>query len=92
MQLQLTLGSQFVWALVRPLGKEYVKVTNSEKGYQNVNLILTQASPGPVKVRLEDFPVWAQMQIKSAVRSGQLINTGDKIDAAPESAPVSKPT
>lgn len=82
MQLELSLGTQFVWALVEPRGKEFIKVTRKEKGYQEVNLILTQSHPGPVKIHLEDFPAWAQKQIKAAVRSGQLINTGDKIESA----------
>lgn len=81
MQLELSLGNQFVWALCEPHAKEFIKVTRAELGFQQANLILSQANPGPVKIHLEDFPTWAQLQIKSAVRSGQLVNTGDKIDA-----------
>lgn len=92
MQLQLSLGSQFVWALVHPHAKEYVKISESEIGYQDVNLILTQANPGPVKIALEDYPTWAQAQIKTAVRSGQLINTGDTIDEVLEPVAVAKST
>lgn len=84
MQLELSLGNQFIWALVHPTAREHVKITNGEPGYQDINLMFSQSYPGPVKVHMEDFPVWAQVQIKTAVKSGQLINTGDKIDAVIE--------
>ena len=82
-RLSLTLGDQFVWALVQPVATEYIKEA-SEPGYQALNLILTQSNPGPVEIELDDYPKWAQTQIKSAIQSGQLINTGDKISKALE--------
>ena len=91
MQLQLSLGNQFVWALCEPRAKEFIKVTRLEPGYQECNLILTQAHPGPIDIDLDHFPGWAQLQIKSAIRSGQLINTGDKIDAVAVAQVVENP-
>ena len=41
---------------------------------------MSQGDSAPVEVNLEDYPNWAQKQILTAIRSGQLINTGDKID------------
>lgn len=83
-RLNLSLGNQIVWALVQPMAVEYIK-DSPEPGYQSVNLILSQSSPGPVDVELEDYPKWAQLQIQTAIQSGQLINTGDKISRALES-------
>lgn len=82
-RLSLSLGNQIVWALVQPVATEYIK-DSPEPGYQSVNLILSQSNPGPVEVVLEDYPSWAQEQIQSAVESGQLIHTGDKISRALE--------
>jgi hypothetical protein len=88
-RLSLSLGNQIVWALVQPLAMEYIKEA-SEPGYQSVNLILTQSNPGPTDVDLEKYPKWAQLQIHSAIQSGQLINTGDKISKALEPEEVEK--
>lgn len=82
-RLELSLGNQFVWALVEPLAKEYIKDTE-ELGYQNTNLILSQGNPGPVEVELEKLPEWAKIQVITAIKSGQLINTGDKITKVSE--------
>ena len=91
MELQLSLGNQFVWALVNPLGKGFIKETRHERGFQEVNLIFTQSQPGPVKIYLDDYPAWAQTQIKSAIRSGQLRSTGAKIDTVLEPKTLEKP-
>lgn len=92
MRLELSLNKKhFVWALVHPMSREHIKITNNERGYQKVNLIFTQQYPGPVEVELEDFPTWAQKQILSAVKSGQLINTGDKIEPVLEPEKLDKP-
>lgn len=90
-RLQLTLGNQFIWALVEPLAKEYIKEAD-EVGYQSTNLILTQSNPGPVEVELEALPKWARVQVITAIKSGQLVNTGDKIFKAsePQIQPVQK--
>jgi hypothetical protein len=88
-RLSLSLGNQIVWALVQPLAMEYIKEA-PEPGYQSVNLILTQSNPGPTEIELESYPQWAQLQIHSAIQSGQLINTGDKISEALEPEEVEK--
>jgi hypothetical protein len=82
-RLELSLGNQFVWALVEPLSKEFIKDVQ-ELGYQRTNLILSESNPGPVKIELETLPAWAKAQVITAIKSGQLINTGDKIVRALE--------
>jgi hypothetical protein len=81
-RLELSLGDQFIWALVEPLGKEYIKSAD-EPGYQGLNLILSQDNPGPISIELEALPSWAKTQVLTAIKGGQLINTGDKISQVP---------
>jgi hypothetical protein len=81
MSLKLSLSKdRFLWALVHPLGKNFIK-PSVEPGYQEVNLILSQSNPGPIAIDLEDYPDWARKQIVTAVKGGQLLNTGDKLEA-----------
>jgi hypothetical protein len=82
-RLQLSLGEQFVWALVQPMTKGFIKETD-EFGFQETQLILSQAQPGPVEIVYEDLPQWAQIQVVHAIRSGQLTNAGDKIESKAE--------
>lgn len=103
MQLELSLApAQFVWALAEPISRQFIKNTRNELGYQDLNLILSQSNPGPVKVDLANYPEWAQKQIHLAIQSGQLVDTSVKIeDVKPqveitkhsnsESTPVPKP-
>ena len=81
--LKLSLGDQFVWALVQPTARAFIKETD-ESGYQATQLILSQSQPGPVEVVYENLPGWAQKQVAEAIKSGQLTNAGDKIEAKAE--------
>lgn len=81
--LKLSLGDQFVWALVQPTARDFIKETD-ESGYQATQLILSQSQPGPVEVVYENLPGWAQKQVAEAIKSGQLTNAGDKIEAKAE--------
>ena len=81
--LKLSLGDQFVWALVQPTARAFIKETD-ESGYQATQLILSQSQPGPVEVVYENLPGWAQKQVAEAIKSGQLTNAGDKIEAKVE--------
>ena len=55
--LKLSLGDQFVWALVQPTARAFIKETD-ESGYQATQLILSQSQPGPVEVVYENLPGW----------------------------------
>lgn len=81
--LKLSLGDQFVWALVQPTARAFIKETD-ESGFQATQLILSQSQPGPVEVVYENLPGWAQKQVAEAIKSGQLTNAGDKIEAKAE--------
>jgi len=80
MVLKLSLPEdRFVWALSHPISREYIH-QQSSVGYQKCNLIISQADTQPVEVKLEDYPRWAQVMIKTSIRAGQLVNTGDSIE------------
>ena len=90
-KLELQLAPKtFVWSLVNPSDpKKFLKQTN-EPGYAAIGLILSQQTPGPVEVVYEDLPTWAQKQVQTAIRSGQIINTGDKIESPAEPVTTEK--
>lgn len=86
--MRLVLGpKQFVWALVEPMARNYIKDTDGELGYQPINLIITQKDLKPVEIELSEWPAWAQKQINTSVSSGQLIDLDAKIrESKPEVA------
>ncbi len=80
MVLKLSLPeNKFVWALAHPVERGYIH-QQSATGYQECTLIISQADAQPVEVILEDYPEWAQLQILSSIRAGEINNTGDPID------------
>jgi hypothetical protein len=73
--LKLSLAPEtFVWKPVHPMAKNFKAEEQSVE-----EMTLSQTNPGPVQVVLEELPKWAQIQVISSVRSGQIVNTGDKI-------------
>jgi len=80
MVLKLSLPEdRFVWALSHPTSREYIHQHNAA-GYQECNLIISQENVQPVEVNLDDYPKWAQMMIRTSIRSGLLLNSGDSLD------------
>ena len=64
MKLEISLPKgRMLWALHHPTTRAFIK---GETGlvYQETNLILTQADPGPKTIELNEYPEWAQDMIK----------------------------
>ena len=57
-------------------------------GFQDCNLIITQANLEPVEVNLDDYPEWAQDMIITSIKTGELINTGESIKPKKEEESV----
>lgn len=92
--LKLSLAPEtFIWKPVHPMAKNFKAEEQSVE-----EMTLSQTNPGPVEVVLEELPKWAQIQVISSVRSGQIVNTGDKIvlkkrgEAPKETAKEAAPT
>jgi hypothetical protein len=89
MVLKLKLPKhRFVWALVHPVDKGFIQ-GESGVGYQENTLILSQETPEK-EVILEDLPKWAQKQVLTSIKAGELLNSGDSIQES--SIKITKPT
>ena len=64
-----------LWALNDPNNPHaYIRDEESVDS-QKYKLVFTMTDRGPKKVELDDYPKWAQNQILTSIRAGELINT-----------------